>query len=600
MFPPHTIRPASRLALYILICWLYVTPATGLSGEQQPLADASDEHKTGGADPLPAFAETELPADAKSEDLCQSVPGVLAETLNDLSNALGTMQSRYFQLWLGTWPEAIDWTAAVMGTHLSASIYTMAKSAEEPFSTANQGNGLAEAEALENEMNRYFSQAVAYYFGQDAFAIRMQAYDDMLWVVLGWLEQIRFINRHLSHHDHHAPHANPAQGWYGEQFAPAFAHRAHVFYEIASRGWDSRLCGGGMIWNPSLEPYKNAITNELFISASVGMYLDFPGDNNSSPYVVNEQYMAGLNPATAYDPKYLNAAVEGYDWLRASNMTNAQGLYVDGYHITGWKRNESIGTGKCDARDEMVYTYNQGVLLSGLRGLWEGTGHLSYLEDGHALIRSVIAATGWNVPDTASQEEKESWAGLGRNGIVEEFCDAAGSCSQDGQTFKGIFFHHLSRFCEPLPRRPRAPGKTFGASPAVAMLHRQSCKEYASWVAHNAQAALRTRDENGLFGTWWGAPGKGEPEIRAPLLPRGAVDYRNDPSASGHERQRRQENAWSHLSTSSQVDGVLGPDNDVSVRTERDWNDRGRGRTVETQGSGLAVVRALWEFSSLC
>jgi hypothetical protein len=28
----------------------------------------------------------------------------------------------------------------------------------------------------------------------------------------------------------------------------------------------------------------------------------------------------------------------------------------------------------------------------------------------------------------------------------------------------------------------------------------------------------------------------------------------------------------------------------------RDVNDRGRGRTVETQSSGLAVVRAMWLF----
>ena len=27
-----------------------------------------------------------------------------------------------------------------------------------------------------------------------------------------------------------------------------------------------------------------------------------------------------------------------------------------------------------------------------------------------------------------------------------------------------------------------------------------------------------------------------------------------------------------------------------------DLNDRGRGRTIETQGSGLAVVRAMWVF----
>jgi hypothetical protein len=28
----------------------------------------------------------------------------------------------------------------------------------------------------------------------------------------------------------------------------------------------------------------------------------------------------------------------------------------------------------------------------------------------------------------------------------------------------------------------------------------------------------------------------------------------------------------------------------------RDLNDRGRGRTVETQSGGVAVVRAMWEF----
>ncbi|KAI9873243.1 MAG: hypothetical protein M1830_000669, partial [Pleopsidium flavum] len=36
---------------------------------------------------------------------------------------------------------------------------------------------------------------------------------------------------------------------------------------------------------------------------------------------------------------------------------------------------------------------------------------------------------------------------------------------------------------------------------------------------------------------------------------------------------------------------------EANVRREgrRDWNDRGRGRTVETQSGGLAVLRALQE-----
>jgi hypothetical protein len=31
-------------------------------------------------------------------------------------------------------------------------------------------------------------------------------------------------------------------------------------------------------------------------------------------------------------------------------------LYIDGFHITGWANSSDIGTGKCDSRDETVYT----------------------------------------------------------------------------------------------------------------------------------------------------------------------------------------------------------------------------------------------------
>lgn len=74
-------------------------------------------------------------------------------------------------------------------------------------------------------------------------------------------------------------------------------------------------------------------------------------------------------------------------------MTNSQGLYVDDYHINVSKK----GNVECDVRDEMVYTYNQGVMLTGQRGLWAVTGSPSYLHDGHELIRAVIEATGWDL-----------------------------------------------------------------------------------------------------------------------------------------------------------------------------------------------------------
>ncbi len=427
----------------------------------------------------------------------------------------------------------------------------------------------------------------------------------MLWVVLGWLESVKFVKSHgVRHASRNVNESSRSRisPWHGHQLINPYAHQAHVFYSLAARGWDTDFCGGGMVWNPYLGPYKNAITNELFISASVGMYLYFPGDNNTSPFMLDNVETLDLEATQPFEPKYLQAAVDGYAWLKNSNMTNRKGLYTDGFHVSGWKKN---GT-KCDARDNMVYTYNQGVLLSGLRGLWESTGNQTYLEDGHQLARSAIEATGWNF-ETASAPITNEWDGLGRNGILEDHCDASGRCNQDAHTFKGIFFHHLTLFCEPLPLVPVVPGKTHSAWKTVASLHRQSCREYAVWTAHNAQAALDTRDEEGRFGMWWGA----REGVSSAPLPEGAVDYRSDASELLNPVWRREsDSSWSTAVQNAANGLVL--DSQGRLRTEprrlpphifsqapdekqhkSDLNDRGRGRTVETQGGGVAVLHAL-------
>lgn len=530
------------------------------------------------------------------------------------------MQDHYFSLWLGKWTTAIDWTSAVMGTYISATLSSLSRSIDYKMpGTFDKSRKLdVEAQMVENEINKYFAHSTSYYFGEDYFAIRVQAFDDMLWVVLGWLEATQFIEGHSG--NHYSSNTAGNEAWHARQFIPAFAHRARVFYELAEQGWDWRLCGGGMTWNPRLLPYKNAITNQLFISASVGMYLHFPGDENCSPFL--SQYDRGLSHVDElydecdedirgrYDPVYLASAVNGYKWLKNSGMTNDQGLYTDGFHISGYRQNHSKTT--CDERNEMVYTYNQGVILSGLRGLWEATGGVEYLEDGHELVRNVIRATGWTKTDiftpsfTAPQPRKRNrdntaegtkelpsdWHGLGSNGILTELCDPSGRCNQDGQTFKGIFFHHLTAFCAPLPVRAARPGKTHAATRIVANLHGNSCKEYTAWVIHNAQAALSTRDSEDRFGGWWGSPDSGpEKQSRSftseQSLPERATDYRNTPTDP--------DGTYADGEPIAPSDRFLvGPT--VRKVATGDLNDRGRGRTVETQGSGLAVVRAMWEF----
>ncbi|CAF9943844.1 MAG: hypothetical protein ALECFALPRED_001506 [Alectoria fallacina] len=517
-------------------------------------------------------------------------------TYTALLNALEIMENHFFAVSHGTWPQAIDWTAAVMGTQVSATLSAMTSYAQKLESLSPLSTD--EARDHENLINRYFTQITSFYFGENAFALRTQAYDDMLWVVLGWLETIKFIKLHSSLH-YTSSYDNNAT-WYATQFIPQYAHRARLFYDLASCGWDTSLCGGGMLWNPYLAPYKNAITNQLYIAASISMYLYFPGDSDPSPFLTH----TGLPPAKAHDIRYLDNAVEAYKWLKGSNMRNKYGLYVDGFHITGWQggKNGSNGTGKCDLRHEKVYTYNQGVILSGLKGLWEATGSRAYLEDGHELVRDVITATGWEDKDT---EQRYRWAGLGRGGVMEELCDWSGSCSQNGQTFKGIFYHHLTLFCSPLIRREwNEDGGTLLDDEDSRQLHQKSCDEYGDWVRHNALAAYVTRNQDGEFGQWWGRSARRkrhedeeDEEFEGPSTQ--GTDYRNEGVPKDEIWRLPDEDDIMYKSDTDRDfgnaqrsrDDIYGSADEVGLL---DINDRGRGRTVETQSGGVAILRALW------
>lgn len=576
---PTSLAPAGLSCSFYMILSLFFLSLSPLANAlayppQKPLGESPSpsQNSFNTFDDLP----DDLPSEAgpgesnATERLTREPP---AQTLQDLLGALHVMQDDYFVLWMGTWPTSIDWTAAVLGTHVAATLSSFSSSAP----------GIADGEhlhespilALENTVNHFFSHTAAFYFGENAFSLRNQAYDDMLWVVLGWLENVKFQDLHsdLYYPSFTSSDKAPGQAWYGTQFRDSAAHRARIFYELAAAGWDKTLCEGGMIWNPSLVPYKNAITNELFISASIGMYLYFPGDPIDAPFISNSQ---GQDPKKQYphNPTHLKAAVDAYTWLKNSNMTGLGGLYADGFHIRGWQSSSKPGSRRCDVLNTMVYTYNQGVILGGLRGLWLATGSQDYLRDGHELVHKVLQATGW--PQTSSNK----WAGLGRGGVLEDTCDSHVSCSQDGQTFKGIFFHHLAEFCRPLrlqeerflagEKRPNAD-EDWGE---VYSRHLRRCHAYGPWIEHNARAALMTRDDEGKFGMWWGIPFHhahvSEEIVNSSSLPVDAVDNRNDGAdvdVSGHE-------------------------------VPRDFNDRGRGRTVETQSGGVAVLRALLQWQT--
>ncbi|KAJ5232203.1 hypothetical protein N7468_005159 [Penicillium chermesinum] len=268
-----TLRASSGLSwsLYLTATLLFLI-SIAIKAQATPIQDVQKLL----SDVLPAELRFALPFSSPvedSEDLnlnepesnsAQSSP---AQTLQDLLDALTVMQDKYFSLWLAKWPTCIDWTAAVAGTHLTASLSSFSSHA------LNIADSARTPSPTTYDLPRTRTPSTA---------SSATAYDDMLWVVLEWLESIKFQELHT---DLHYPNQSASDAWYGTQFRDAAAHRARIFWDLAAVGWDRTLCGGGMVWNPSLIPYKNAITNELYISASIAMYLYFPGDPIDAPFM---------------------------------------------------------------------------------------------------------------------------------------------------------------------------------------------------------------------------------------------------------------------------------------------------------------------------
>lgn len=98
--------------------------------------------------PLQLSQQHSLPAEADPKIVLGLDP------MRELRNALHVMQDTWFALYAGTWPSGIDWTRAVLDTHLIASAASLSRLIDQPHSNHSQRR------ELENEMNKYFTQNV--------------------------------------------------------------------------------------------------------------------------------------------------------------------------------------------------------------------------------------------------------------------------------------------------------------------------------------------------------------------------------------------------------------------------------------------------------
>jgi predicted alpha-1,6-mannanase (GH76 family) len=191
-------------------------------------------------------------------------------------------------------------------------------------------------------------------------------------------------------------------GWWGLAWVAAYDLTGQSAYLDAARtifdrnlaGWDG-VCGGGMWWNIK-RTYKNAITNELFLTLAAQLHQRTPGDQD-----------------------YLGWALRTWEWLTGRALIGPDGLVNDGL------------TAGCANNGGTAWTYNQGVILGGLAALYDITGDRDYLGHGEFIADAALAGL------------------TDAGGILTEPCElSADGCNGDATQFKGIFARYLHEFCQ--------------------------------------------------------------------------------------------------------------------------------------------------------
>lgn len=165
-----------------------------------------------------------------------------------------------------------------------------------------------------------------------------------------------------------------------------------IFSDMSTNGWDTAVCGGGMWWNKA-KTYKNAITNELFLTIAARLHQRTPGDSGSG--------------------SYLDWANREWTWFSNSGMINSANLINDGL------------TASCVNNGQTTWTYNQGIILGGLTDLYKITGNSTYLSKAESIANATLSNLVYS------------------SGILREPCEPSG-CGSDGEQFKGLFMRNLA------------------------------------------------------------------------------------------------------------------------------------------------------------
>ncbi|PBP16816.1 glycosyl hydrolase [Diplocarpon rosae] len=206
-------------------------------------------------------------------------------------------------------------------------------------------------------------------------------YDDELWWVLAWIK-VYDVTKDVT-----------------------YLNTATAIFEDSKKAWGATPCGG--LWWDKAHTSVGAVENELYLTAAAKLA-------NRLPH----------SPSNGY---YLNEALKAYEWFIHSGLINEQNVINNGLDLKTCKNDGTY-----------VFSYNQGIILSGLAEMTWSTGDAKYNE----LANTIALAALKNLTNA--------------NGILTDPCDRG--CNSDTEQFKGIFgrgIHFLVNRAAVLPAATR-------------------------------------------------------------------------------------------------------------------------------------------------
>ncbi len=247
-------------------------------------------------------------------------------------------------------------------------------------------------------------------------------YDDQGWWALTW------INANDLVHD------------------TAYLKMAETIFHQMLRGWDEKVCGGGIWWNEDKQ-YKNAITNELFLTIAARLYLRTDKE------------------------EYFVWAQKEWEWFLRSGMINEHHLVNDGLRLSD-----------CCNNGDTTWTYNQGVILGAVIEMGNMSNHRHPWGEGSLdMLRIAV-----EIADAAITTLVDE------NGNLREPVAIALN-DRDAPQFKGIFIRNLAYFYLMYVSLTRVEASYY--------------ERYKKFIMSNVDAIWeKNRTHENTFGLKWGGP----------------------------------------------------------------------------------------------